>query len=120
MISRLLDVFTSTTRNGQCLRNVSTRRLFYLVSSAVFMVIISGANFIKILIIISINYAIAKLGRGARWNPIATWIFNLTVLLFNDQFEGYRYSSISSAFEFLVGSTLILLVISINPGYLLG
>ncbi|KAI8057108.1 glycerol transporter [Syncephalis plumigaleata] len=100
-ISRLLDVFTSTTRNGQLLRNVSARRVFYLVSSAVFMVIISGSNLIKILLIISINYAIAKIGKGTRWNPIITWIFNLTVLLFNDQFEGYRYGGISSAFEFL-------------------
>ncbi|RKP23808.1 hypothetical protein SYNPS1DRAFT_7705, partial [Syncephalis pseudoplumigaleata] len=100
-ISRLIDRFTSTMRDGQLVRDVSARRVFYLVSSAVFMVVISGANVIKILLIVSINYAIAKVGQGARWNPLATWLFNLAVLLFNDQFEGYRYGNISDMLAFL-------------------
>ncbi|KAI9591899.1 MBOAT, membrane-bound O-acyltransferase family-domain-containing protein [Syncephalis fuscata] len=100
IISNLLDKFTSTVKDGQVVRNIAARRIFYLVSSALFMVAISGANIIKIILIVSINYAVAKIGQGSRWNPLITWIFNLAVLLFNDQFEGYRYSEINSALAF--------------------
>jgi hypothetical protein len=68
------------------------------------MTVVCGANLLKILFILSLNYGIAKLFGGSRWNPLITWIFNLIVLIFNDQFGGYGFDIIHPSLAFLVSN----------------
>ncbi|RKP08545.1 MBOAT, membrane-bound O-acyltransferase family-domain-containing protein [Thamnocephalis sphaerospora] len=100
-ISQFLDRFSAVDPTGGVKRNAVVRRTFYLLSSATFMTVICGVNIVKILAIVSTNYAIAKLLKGSRLNPLVTWAFNLAVLLFNDQFEGYGFGMLHESLAFL-------------------
>lgn len=75
-----------------------------LVFSALFLIGLHGASFIKILIILSINYMIAKVFRGSRWGPTLTWVFNGLVLFANERYAGYRFGDVLPALGFLVSS----------------
>ncbi|TCD63940.1 glycerol transporter [Steccherinum ochraceum] len=53
------------------------------------------------MVIISINYAIAKCTGHSQFAPIATWVFNIAVLFANDWFSGYHYSALHPALKFM-------------------
>lgn len=64
-----------------------------------------GASALKILIIISINYLISRHTGGRTIGPLFLWIFNTLVLFANETFSGYRFASLHTSLEFLVGSS---------------
>lgn len=64
-----------------------------------------GTSTLKIFLILTINYAIAKQCRGSKSGPILTWIFNGAVLFMNDRYGGYQFGHMLSALEFLVRQT---------------
>ena len=61
-----------------------------------------GFNALKIFIILTLNYAIAKNLGGSKILPLATWIFNIGVLFLNEWFDGYRFAHIHALVEPLV------------------
>jgi hypothetical protein len=73
-----------------------------LFFSALFLIGLHGASIIKILVILTINYIVAKSCRGSRWGPTLTWVFNVLVLFANERYNGYRYGEILPALTFLV------------------
>lgn len=75
----------------------------FLVTFSILMLLgLHGTSIIKIFAILGINYAIAKYGRGEKWNPLVTWVFNGAVLFANERNSGYRFASIHPALELLV------------------
>ncbi|KAK2460146.1 hypothetical protein APHAL10511_007825 [Amanita phalloides] len=61
-----------------------------------------GANFLKIALILWINYGIAKyVGNLSKLGPILTWIFNAAILFSNELCDGYRFASLSNHLAFL-------------------
>jgi len=81
--------------------NVKYRKIYSLIFSTIFLSVLYGTSLIKILILLSINYYIAKRFGNNKWNPILTWIFNISMLFLNDYFKGYKFSAFWSALEFL-------------------
>jgi hypothetical protein len=75
---------------------------FNLVFSALLLIGLHGASSIKILIILTINYVIAKSCKGSKLGPLLTWVFNGAVLFANDRYNGYRFGDLSPALLFLV------------------
>lgn len=75
---------------------------FNLVFSALLMFALHGTSIIKLLIILTINYGIAKTCRGRRVAPVLTWLFNGAILFANDRYAGYRFGDILPALEYLV------------------
>ena len=64
--------------------------------------VLHGASALKILAILSLNYAIAKHFKGSKLGPALTWLYNGAILFSNDLNHGYRFGAISPALEFLV------------------
>jgi hypothetical protein len=61
-----------------------------------------GASILKILLILSFNFAIAKCCGGSRLGPILTWVFNGAVLFANERHSGYLFHSIHPSLGSLV------------------
>ncbi|KAF8273494.1 MBOAT-domain-containing protein [Lactarius quietus] len=74
---------------------------FYLIFSLIMLTILHGASVVKVLIILSINYALAKATGGTRLAVPVAWVFNGGVLLANEWYEGYAFASLHSGFAFL-------------------
>ena len=108
-----------------------SRARFSAAFSLILLAALHGTSLPKILVILYLNYRIARLGtinnspndqyglsssRRRRmtkssgggwtwrreWTPYATWGFNIAVLFANSLAEGYYYSSISTRLAFLV------------------
>ncbi len=75
---------------------------FYILSSLLMLAILHGASILKVVCILSINFAIAKATGGTRFAIPATWIFNGGVLLANEWYEGYTFETLHSGLAFLV------------------
>jgi len=73
-----------------------------LTFSALFLAGLHGTSIIKILLILTVNYTIAKLCRGSRLGPLLTWVFNGLVLFANEWYSGYRFGEILPALHLLV------------------
>ncbi|KAF9924289.1 glycerol transporter [Linnemannia zychae] len=77
------------------------RAYFFLTFSLIYIYFMHGNSLLKIGAIISINYAIAKLGRSSRLMPTFTWIFNLAILFMNEKYRGYNFTDIHSSLAWL-------------------
>ena len=90
--------------------------------SLVMIVALHGSSAFKILLILTLNYLIAKHCRGSWVSPVLTWTFNGFVLFTNDIYRGYQFSSLGSSLSFLVSSRLCLssamLIIIFSVGWL--
>jgi protein-cysteine N-palmitoyltransferase HHAT len=75
---------------------------FYIILSLLMLAILHGASVLKVVCILSINYAIAKATGGTRLAIPAAWIFNGGVLLANEWYEGYTFETLHSGLAFLV------------------
>ena len=64
--------------------------------SLLFLLALHGFSAPKVLLIIYINYALAKRLRK-EYVPVATWIFNIGILFANELGKGYPYSDIANA-----------------------
>ncbi|KWU45124.1 MBOAT-domain-containing protein [Rhodotorula sp. JG-1b] len=74
-----------------------SRARFSAAFSLILLAALHGTSLPKILVILYLNYRIARL----EWTPFAIWGFNIAVLFANSLAEGYYYSSISSRLAFL-------------------
>jgi len=70
------------------------RVVFDLFFALCFLIGVHGTNIIKILIILSLNYTIAKQLGGRKVLPWVTWVFNVGVLFLNEWFDGYQFRDI--------------------------
>lgn len=75
---------------------------FIFVFSLAFVFGLHGANLLKIMLILSVNYGIAKIGKSSRPVPILTWVWNMGVLFAIERNEGFLFSQLSPSLEPLV------------------
>ncbi|KAI9226760.1 MAG: MBOAT, membrane-bound O-acyltransferase family-domain-containing protein [Piptocephalis tieghemiana] len=80
-LSRLL---TYLVRHQPLESRQAWRINFIILSSAIFMLIAFGSGFLKMLLILLINFAISAQFRNHRANPILSWIWTLGILLINE------------------------------------
>ncbi|KAI0091274.1 MBOAT, membrane-bound O-acyltransferase family-domain-containing protein [Irpex rosettiformis] len=67
---------------------------FLLTFSLVMLTALHGTSILKMAVILSLNYAIAKSCRGSKLAPLLAWVFNGGVLFANEWGEGYRFGNI--------------------------
>ncbi|KAF9916877.1 glycerol transporter [Lobosporangium transversale] len=77
------------------------RTYFFLAFSILYLYFMYGNSILKIGTIVSINYAIAKLGGSSRLMPALTWIFNISILFLNESHQGYKFSSLHGSLAWL-------------------
>jgi hypothetical protein len=75
---------------------------FYILFSLLMLAILHGTSIIKVFLILSMNYALAKATGGTRFGVPLTWLFNGGVLLANGWYEGYAFASLHPGLTFLV------------------
>ncbi|KAH9847853.1 MBOAT-domain-containing protein [Lenzites betulinus] len=67
----------------------------FLVAFSIAMLFgLHGTSALKVLLIISLNYIIAKSTSGSKSNPILTWVFNAIVLFSIDRNSGFKFASL--------------------------
>ncbi|OBZ89349.1 Glycerol uptake protein 1 [Choanephora cucurbitarum] len=64
---------------------------FSMVTSLIVLFLLHGSSAFKILLLITISFAIGRAFKGSRLNPVLTWMFSLLVLFVNEHYDGYRY-----------------------------
>lgn len=74
---------------------------FSLAFSILMLIVLHGTSLIKIVIILSLNYVIAKLCRGSKLGPVLTWIFNAAILFLNETQDGYRFAHVHPSLQYL-------------------
>jgi protein-cysteine N-palmitoyltransferase HHAT len=71
---------------------------FDFVFALFFLVVLHGFSAAKVLFILGINHKIAtQLPR--KYVPVATWVFNIGILLSNEIFQGYKFRNIALYFS---------------------
>jgi protein-cysteine N-palmitoyltransferase HHAT len=75
---------------------------FYILSSLLMLTILHGTSILKVLLILSLNYALAKATGGTRLCVPATWLFNSSMLLANEWYGGYKFADLHPGLTFLV------------------
>lgn len=81
---------------------VKTNRIpFLIVFTSVFVFALHGTNSLKLLLILVTNYALAKTLGGRRIAPGVAFTFNIGTLFAVHWNDGFEYSKISPALEFL-------------------
>jgi hypothetical protein len=89
----LLASYFYRSRNVAKTKKSSLNQIrFYLAASLIFVIALHGSSVIKMMVILTINYYIGKL--GGSFNPVLTWTFNLTILFLNERYAGYKFASI--------------------------
>lgn len=86
-------------------------RIPFLATVSIIMIMfLHGTSIIKIMIILTINYLIAKLTCSSKkpkaLGPILTWVFNISVLYLNEVHSGYEFNRLHRALAILVGFIL--------------
>jgi hypothetical protein len=76
--------------------------VYALLFSVVFNVAMHGASSIKVALLVTLNYLIGKGMFGIRLSPLATWVYNLSVLFLNERYHGYRFGDMFPPLAFLV------------------
>lgn len=64
--------------------------------------LLHGVNSLKIMLILFLNYSVAKTFRGSKSGTVLTWVFNGAVLLGNEVFEGWRLGQWFESLAWLV------------------
>ncbi|KAK3828402.1 MAG: putative glycerol transporter [Benniella sp.] len=77
------------------------RTYYFLAFSSAYLYFMYGNSILKIGAIVSMNYMIAKAGGGAKWMPIATWVYNLAILFLNEAYDGYRFADLHESLAWL-------------------
>ncbi|CEG68576.1 Putative Glycerol uptake protein 1 [Rhizopus microsporus] len=67
---------------------------FTLLLSLLCVILLHGANVIKMISIISTSFLIGRFCKGTAWNPFLTWSFNLGILFLNEYYDGYRFKAV--------------------------
>ena len=75
---------------------------FLVTFSVLFLLGLHGTSIIKVFIILSINYSIAKYLGPSKLSPILTWVFNGVILFANETYSGYKFAPIHPSLELLV------------------
>ncbi|KAF4597198.1 glycerol transporter [Pleurotus pulmonarius] len=74
---------------------------FNLAFSILMLLALHGSSILKILLILTINFAIAKYCGPSKLAPWLIWTFNGAILLANDRYHGYVFGDILPALSFL-------------------
>ncbi|KAL7747311.1 hypothetical protein RI367_007365 [Sorochytrium milnesiophthora] len=75
--------------------------LFSLAASLIFLTFANGTSVLKILIITTLNFLIARIFRGSRLNPLLTWLFNIGILFANEHYHGYAFGAVHPGLAWL-------------------
>ncbi|TFY83924.1 hypothetical protein EWM64_g90 [Hericium alpestre] len=95
-------IYTRSARGSASATTKKTYLLpFYTIFSVLMLLVLHGTSILKVLVILSINYAIAKAGGGSKWVVAATWIFNGGILFLNETYSGYTFAGLHSALSIL-------------------
>ncbi|THH08114.1 hypothetical protein EW146_g9102 [Bondarzewia mesenterica] len=72
---------------------------FYTIFSFIMLFVLHGTSAFKILLILSINYALAKACGQYKCAVIATWVFNSGVLFLNEMNAAYAFASVHPSLQ---------------------
>jgi hypothetical protein len=63
---------------------------FYSIAGFILVFILHGFDFIWLYLIALVNYAIAKVFKGSKWNPTLCWIWNAGILFLCNYYPGFK------------------------------
>lgn len=75
---------------------------FLVTFSTAMLFALHGSSALKVYLILTANYALAKACGGSKAGPVLTWVFNALVLFGNDRYSGYSYAGLHPWLAFMV------------------
>ena len=102
-ITRILNYFSKSSEYSRIGNGVkmSPRHVWSLIFSTVFLVVLLGSSFIKVLILVTIPYGLEKLMGTRKVGVGFIWIYCIAILFCNHWFQGYRFSAIHGSLLWL-------------------
>lgn len=102
----LIAVMAAFSILGACLRSSLGLKgkgmaRFWLIASSVYVIYLHGSCVLFILAIALGNYVLTKSFAGTSAFPYLLWIYNLTFLVSNRVYSGYKFASFGAQFAFL-------------------
>ena len=82
-------------------KSLSIRQTWSLLFSCAFLLILIGASFIKVLILVSIAYGISYSLGTKKSGIVLVWGYCILILFLNYWFQGYRFESLHSSLKWL-------------------
>nr|AZM65207.1 diacylglycerol acyltransferase 8 [Vitellaria paradoxa] len=73
----------------------------WLLISLAYLSYLHGACAIFVLLIASLNFLLVKILGQKKYFPFVLWVFNISILVCNRVYEGYRFSSIGQHWAYL-------------------
>jgi hypothetical protein len=92
------------------IKPLTSLTVFIATFSIVMLMILHGSSTIKILIILGINYKLAKINKSGfleRYWPGMVIVGNMLVLFVNEGNDGYRFAQLHRALDLLVSPSSI-------------
>ncbi|KAI0750047.1 MBOAT-domain-containing protein [Daedaleopsis nitida] len=95
----LQHLYTLAARRARPVSDPTTVYLvpFLVAFSTIMLFALHGTSALKVFLILSANYAIAKATGASRAGPLLTWVFNALVLYGNERSSGYKFASLHPA-----------------------
>ena len=98
LVLRFLVDYTRSRRPPNYLHLVP----FLAAFSILMLSVLHGTSILKIAVIMTLNYTIAKTCGGSKVGPVVTWVFNGFVLFANEWNDGYEFARLHPTLETLV------------------
>lgn len=69
------------------------RLLYYIIlGSGVVLYLHGVGGFLRLAVVVVVNFLIGRVFGPSRLNPIMTWIWNCTILFSSDYYQGFRFA----------------------------
>ena len=77
------------------------RRVWSLIFSSTFLIVLLGSSFLKVWLLVTIGFVISKVLGEKKAGIASIWIYCVIILFLNYWYQGYQFSSISPALIWL-------------------
>ena len=95
-------------------QNTNLHLVPFIIGFGILMLLgLHGSSAPKVLLILYLNYLIAKSTSSSRLGPVFTWVYNAAVLFAADKYSGFPYANLHPSLKYLV--SCVCLLVSINP-----
>ncbi|XAR49221.1 hypothetical protein NMG60_11032339 [Bertholletia excelsa] len=103
ILTIVFGIFTlvANTLRAYCHLKARGMSIVWLFISLAYLSYLHGACIIFILVIASVNFLLIKIFGQKKYFMFVLWVFNISVLICNRVYEGYRFSSIWRELSYL-------------------
>ncbi|XP_057469511.1 membrane-bound O-acyltransferase gup1 isoform X1 [Actinidia eriantha] len=103
VLTIVLGIFTSVANMLRAYYQLKAKgmSIVWLLISLAYLSYLHGACIIFVLLIASVNFLLVKIFGQKKYFLFVLWVFNISILICNRVYEGYRFTSIGKHWSYL-------------------